>query len=322
MSVRCEKCGYVNDLQHAFCGMCGAKLPVSPAATPPAPSRVPQSAGPGGSSMLGLSHEPSAQDRIAYLLEDDEPPPKSPLRYVIPIVILAGLAWAGWHWRGNILTLIGNNQASQNQETTSTVSPPTSSDTTRQAPAPAAATPPAASAPQPAVPASSAAAPTDQTSTAPSNQQPAPSAETPLGSTEAQTTPPAPEDQTASSTPPAASAPEIKPKAPPAPAPAAGDYQEAEGEKYLYGNGVPQNCAKAQRSLSAAARKNNAKAQAVLGTMYSTGHCVSRDLPTAYGWFAKALHSEPDNKRYAGDLEVLWRQMTQAERQLALKAGQ
>jgi len=72
----------------------------------------------------------------------------------------------------------------------------------------------------------------------------------------------------------------------------------------------------------ASARKGSAKAQSVVGSMYATGHCVSRDLPTAYGWFAKALHQDPNNRRYAGDLEVVWRQMTQAERQLALKAGQ
>jgi len=90
------------------------------------------------------------------------------------------------------------------------------------------------------------------------------------------------------------------------------------GERYLYGNGLPQNCARAESSLSAAAQHGNAKAQTVLGTMYFTGHCVGRDLPTAYRWFARALQLEPQNSRIATDLQVVWRQMTPQERQLAV----
>ena len=41
--------------------------------------------------------------------------------------------------------------------------------------------------------------------------------------------------------------------------------------------------------------------------MYATGHCVGRDLPTAYRWFARALHQEPQNSRISADLQVLWR---------------
>ncbi len=37
------------------------------------------------------------------------------------------------------------------------------------------------------------------------------------------------------------------------------------------------------------ARQSNPKAQTLLGAMYATGHCVGRDLPNAYRWFAKAL---------------------------------
>jgi zinc ribbon protein len=93
---------------------------------------------------------------------------------------------------------------------------------------------------------------------------------------------------------------------------------ELTGEKYLYGNGVPQNCARAQSSLQSAAMHGNSKAETVLGTMYATGHCVGRDLPTAYRWFARALHQEPQNGRISEDLQVLWRQMTPQEKQLAM----
>jgi len=320
--------------------MCGAKLPASPA---PAASQVPpatQKVDSAGTSMLGLAHEPSAQDRVAYLLQDDEPPPKSPLRFIIPIVILAAAAWAGWHWRDDIRTLIATLQGTPAQDATSTVSPPTSSDTSQPQPqaAPAPAANPPAPAPQASAPATSstpapqaaAPAPTDQGNNTHSQQSAqAPPAETQLGSSEPQSAPPADQapapsearDQTAAATP-QPSLPKAKPKPSPAQPAQEGDAQESEGEKYLYGNGVTADCGKASKNLLASARKGSAKAQSVVGSMYATGHCVSRDLPTAYGWFAKALHQDPNNRRYAGDLEVVWRQMTQAERQLALKAGQ
>jgi hypothetical protein len=117
-----------------------------------------------------------------------------------------------------------------------------------------------------------------------------------------------------------ARAPKPKPKPAPAPAAAAGSQDsdlELAGERYLYGNGLPQNCARAESNLRTAATHGNSKAQTVLGTMYATGHCVGRDLPTAYRWFARALHQEPQNSRISDDLQVLWRQMTPQEKQLA-----
>lgn len=96
---------------------------------------------------------------------------------------------------------------------------------------------------------------------------------------------------------------------------------ETAGERYLYGNGLPQNCTRAESNLRTAATHGNTKAETVLGTMYATGHCVGRDLPTAYRWFARALHQEPQNSRISDDLQVLWRQMTPQEKQLATTAG-
>jgi TPR repeat protein len=98
------------------------------------------------------------------------------------------------------------------------------------------------------------------------------------------------------------------------------DRLTADGERYLYGRGVPEDCARAQRNLQIGARNSNPKAQTLLGAMYATGHCVNRDLPTAYRWFAKALHGDPGNSRVQRDLEVLWKQMTPEERQLAMKS--
>src|SRR5262249_5414734 len=113
------------------------------------------------------------------------------------------------------------------------------------------------------------------------------------------------------------------PAAPAAAAPTSPDADlELAGERYLYGNGLPQNCTRAEFNLRTAATHGHTKAQTVLGTMYATGHCVGRDLPTAYRWFARALHQEPNNSRISADLQVLWRQMTAQEKQLATTGGQ
>jgi TPR repeat protein len=98
------------------------------------------------------------------------------------------------------------------------------------------------------------------------------------------------------------------------------DKLVADGEKYLYGRGVRADCGLARRNLLIGAQRSHAKAQTLLGAMYATGHCVNRDLPTAYRWFAKALHGDPSNSRVQRDLEVLWQQMTPEERQLAMKS--
>jgi hypothetical protein len=94
------------------------------------------------------------------------------------------------------------------------------------------------------------------------------------------------------------------------------------GEAYLYGRGVPENCEEAIRNLKAASASGNAKARSTFGTMYATGHCVPRDLPTSYSWFAKALEADPNNQVLAKDLTAIWNQMTPPERQLATKLKQ
>jgi TPR repeat protein len=116
--------------------------------------------------------------------------------------------------------------------------------------------------------------------------------------------------------------PAPKPKrAKPAPVPATNpdDALVANAEKYLYGRGVPQNCDRALVSLRAAADRQNARAQTLLGTMYGTGHCVPRDLPNAYRWFASASREQSDNMWIQRNLEMIWREMTPQERQLAMQ---
>jgi TPR repeat protein len=101
-----------------------------------------------------------------------------------------------------------------------------------------------------------------------------------------------------------------------------GDASFRKGTAYLYGQGAPQNCDEAVKNLRAASAKQNAKARSTFGTMYATGHCVPRDLPTSYSWFALALRADPNNQILEKDLVAVWNQMTPPERQMAAKMKQ
>jgi hypothetical protein len=101
-----------------------------------------------------------------------------------------------------------------------------------------------------------------------------------------------------------------------------GDADFRKGEAYLYGRGAAQNCGEAIRYLKSAAAVQSAKARSTFGTMYATGHCVNRDLPTSYQWFAMALQLDPNNKILQEDLNAIWNQMTPPERQSATRAKQ
>ena len=97
----------------------------------------------------------------------------------------------------------------------------------------------------------------------------------------------------------------------------------AEAQKYIYGrSGVAQNCDRGLRILKPAANEANTKAMIEMGALYSAGLCTPRDLPTAYRWFAMALRKDPSNDAVQTDLKKLWGEMTQPERQLAIKLTQ
>ena len=105
--------------------------------------------------------------------------------------------------------------------------------------------------------------------------------------------------------------------------PAAKPYDSVvEAERYIYGRGVNPDCDHGLRLLKSSAEQSNPKAMISLGALYSTGTCTPRDLPTAYRWFALALHKQPDNQALQDDLQKLWSRMTQPERQLAIKLSQ
>jgi hypothetical protein len=79
------------------------------------------------------------------------------------------------------------------------------------------------------------------------------------------------------------------------------------------------DCEKQLPAMRRAAAHGDAKAKADLGLVYYAGQCVPRDLPTAYHWYALALRTAPDSPQISAQLEAIWKQMSPAERQLALK---
>ena len=96
----------------------------------------------------------------------------------------------------------------------------------------------------------------------------------------------------------------------------------AEAQNYIYGRGVRQDCERGMRLLKPQADQSNPKAMIEMGALYSAGLCTPRDLPTAYRWFALALRKDPDNQSVQTDLQKLWGEMTQPERQLAIRLSQ
>jgi len=302
----------------------------------------------GGPSFLGLGDDRT--NDLDYLLED-EPPRGHGRLYLALFLLVLSAGLLAWHWQRDGYPWAGLAQspiAGKAPVKTSSGPAPVAA-----APPPAVATPTPAETPsttgtatepatgagmQPAAapPAESAVSPNPIAVVKPPEQTPPPANGADAGDSTAKPTAASAQDTyapdaTASPLPKETAAAPVAPAAPvrkPAvvkpsptiPAVSPEDLLVDEGERYLYGRGVRPDCALAQRNLLIGARQSNPKAQTLLGAMYATGHCVNRDLPTAYRWFAKALHGDPSNSRVQRDLEVLWKQMTPEERQLAMKS--
>lgn len=354
MTLRCAQCGQENNPQYRFCGICGAPLGPPPAAVPSDQTRdrvrIPVS----GPSFLGLGDERSRD--LDYLLEDEPPRGRGRLYLALFLLVVSGvlLAWQwqrdGYPWWKYILKPAASNRAPVTSppaaapddkgavppivpaEPTATPATQEAQPTTSPAGQPAAAEPAASSAPAGA---SAAPEPGEQTSQPqalqPQSSEPSPAQPNDGNGSKAEKTKAAGSRQANE---PEAAEPAFTPRgshaataarsasrkpAPETPSNSFEDRLVADGERYLYGRGVPVDCERAQRNLQIGARQSNPKAQTLLGAMYATGHCVGRDLPTAYHWFAKALQGDPGNSRVQQDLEVLWKQMTPEERQLALR---
>lgn len=350
MYVRCAHCGYDNSPEYRFCGMCGASLahPPLPPKTVPPEKPVPTNGGNGGNehtetvhgpSFLGLAEDPKVE--FHYLYEDEQP--KSHVGLVLFLLILVGAGgFLAWQWRNNgyPFNRLGTASSAPPSASPSEVAPaqPQDQQTHIEKPMTGVGDQPPATSDQKKQPEANDKAADKTTEQATdenanpgskseakkpdSNDETASASEkSPEKATEeAKATPPSvPEKPSRPKPQPRAYNPQpVTPPSAAASSPTAPDSDlELVGERYLYGSGLPQNCARAESSLRTAAMHGNSKAQTVLGTMYATGHCVGRDLPTAYRWFARALHQEPQNSRISADLQVLWRQMTPQERQLA-----
>jgi hypothetical protein len=283
------------------------------------------------SLSITQGHDSSSRN-LDYLLDDEEPPRSSAWKMLVIIAVLAVVAAVGYmRWKnpslGTLFSRVGKPApATQPSE------PPDSSATDTSAGT--------ATTPSPVPPSS---APADTTPAPANNAAPdkratpdktvaadkTPPAETPAAST------PAPDD-TAAAHP---VAPPAKPKhraepdpnlAPPVtarksvPPDTSAQFSNsvAEAQKYIYGKGVQQDCDHGLRILKPAADHANPKAMIEMGALYSAGLCTPHDLPTAYRWFALALRKEPDNQSVQTDLQKLWGEMTQPERQLAIKLSQ
>jgi hypothetical protein len=351
MYVRCTHCGYDNSPEYRFCGMCGASLAHPPAAPKPPEKKVAGNGGNGssenvhGPSFLGLAEDPKVE--FHYLYEDEQP--RSRVGLVVFLLIILGAVGAlGWQWHqgGFPFNRLNGGSSADQSASPSEVTPaqsqdqqthidkpmtgagdvlPTAPDQKTQPDTGKATEVPVENgkAGTPA-PAGAAASTSENAGGEKSPDNTASENKTSDKVEEAKAVPP-PEVPAKSRAPRAAArSPKPTPSQPATAAAVASPDADLElaGERYLYGNGVPQNCARAESNLRNAATKGNTKAQTVLGTMYATGHCVGRDLPTAYRWFARALHQEPQNSRISADLQVLWRQMTPQEKQLATASGQ
>jgi TPR repeat protein len=295
-----------------------------------------------GPSFLGLGNEPADSRSLSYLLEDETPQHRG--RNLILIVLIAAVAVAAWHWRQDLRVVASRllssppravsaqdaNSSPEVAASTSEAAPANGASADNKVPQPVqapagqssnqAATPPA----QVPSAAGAASGTADSTQAPPASQS---QADQPAANDSEATNQPQPGNSASSTA--GAKTDDSGGVAAERPAPvrkaaklqtqSAVEDLEAEGEKYLYGNGVPENCTRARTNLLAAAQRSSAQAESVLGTMYATGHCATRDLPTAYRWFSRSLRKDASNTRIEQDLKVLWNQMTPEERQLALR---
>jgi len=301
--------------------------PVLPAA--PAPAYT------GGLFRMGSAESDRPTRNLDYLLEDDEPKSHKGMFVMLGLIALllaGGLGYLRFR-NGTLPNLLGGGKPAAHEATgeSSPGAAPTDSangavageSQASNAATPASTTEGGSSAPTDA---SVPPAPDSKDLTQVRPKNPAESTNAPALAPAAATSPdPKPDaatPKTEVTAPKAeAEAPAAKPAPPPKPAPKPEDSVTL-GEKYIYGRGVPQDCTRGLKTVKPAADQSNAKAMITMGALYATGHCVSRDLPTAYRFFAMALRKDPENAALKQNVEMVWSQMTQLERQQAIRLTQ
>ncbi len=337
----CPKCGGEVAAEFRFCGMCGTEMP-TPVAEPAAPvnENAPQPASQwddaaerdgsessiSGPSFLGLGRGTEAAEQYSYLLEP-EPRRRHLGVFLLTILVLvaAGVVAVKWapirqyaieQYRARVhkpaatsppaTDRVDNSVASTEKPAAPVVQPGQPQMVVEEPP-------------KPAVPPQTTTNPEPATSLPES--KPAPGAEvkdpakqlSDVGNVE-----PAAPAKTEAKAP-----AEISEPARPARSRRLRDAQPKEepggrllmlGEKYLYGRGAARNCTQAVVYLKAAANAGNTPARSHLGALYSTGECVPRDRVLAYHWFTLAKKAEPANPWLESNLNMLWRDMSSAER--------
>jgi hypothetical protein len=271
-------------------------------------------------------------------LEDDEKTSNKGLIFLtfIAIILVVGLGWLRWRNGGLpfLKSLTSSSQpkpgAPQNSTTDATPTTPNPSaatgspDNSTQT-----STPPADSSITPITPANPAESPATPSESAADSKSPATATAPPANTAshetgkEETTEKTAPSEAEAVAPPPPAPA-KPKPVAKPSPKPPAKSTDPVlVGERYLYGKeGFPQNCERGLHYVKPAADQSNPKAMITMGALYATGHCLSKDLPTAYRYFALALRSDPENGPLRQNAEMVWKQMTSEERKQAIRLTQ
>jgi outer membrane biosynthesis protein TonB len=310
-------------------------------ANPPRPrseKRVEPISGP---SVLGLG-QPTLDSLREKAFSGSDPSfeveePKTGGRKLVLLLLLAALGAAGWWTYTNYIAIgeaqkqeaaVSNPATNQHQPPAEQPATPQPATETKSAPAtpvnpaPSAETPPPATANQPSA---ETPAPAAENSPAKANANPeskpeSPATVAPHTSEKAVKSAAAAKADRRASTRNSRKAALEKAALPPADDTGEADLRK--GEAYLYGQGVRENCDAAIRNLKAASAKLNPRARSTFGTMYATGHCVPRDLPTSYSWFALALRVDPNNQILEKDLMAVWNQMTPPERQLATRLKQ
>ena len=306
-------------------------------------------------ASLSIDPHSAPGSNLDYLLDEEEPSRHwgagKILLILIALALAVGFGYLRWKDQGLAgLSPLAKKPSAAAQNSSApgaTSNTPTTPSITPENPAPAAQPPASTSQPTAPPPASANSTTSPAATPAPAitNPNPAPASTDATKPTDA-ATPPVNSDKTSpppdkeattandstSGNPPA---PEPAEKARPAPPktvspkpsaaskPASAYDPVAEAQKYIYGRGgAAQDCERGMRLLKPAANQSNPKAMIEMGALYSAGLCTPHDLPTAYRWFALALRKDPENTAVQVDLQKLWGEMTQPERQLAIKLSQ
>jgi hypothetical protein len=304
-----------------------------------------------GSLSIDPKTAPSSRN-LDYLLEDDEPETGGGsgkyILIVFALLLAIGMGYLRWKnqglgWLGKTASKPSAATDSVDSSDSNSSTPPSSSSANSASPSSTPSAAPTGTSPNP-VPApsqpassqsgsnqsrsnqsestdSSASSPSANAANSPASS-PAPATPNSEGTSSADSAPSDDAKAVNANSTDAAPAPMAKPK-PYVPKPAARPADPVtEAQKYLYGKGVKQDCDRGMRLLKPVADQANPKAMIEMGALYSAGLCTPRDLPTSYRWFAVALRKDPNNQALQGDLQKLWDEMTQPERQQAIRLSQ